>query len=113
MLCLSLAHEYIDRDGALHPINMANSLAISRDGRVFFTQTSRRHRLKNLMLEFAEARGNGLLLSLDHYAAPGVARIVVDGLVAFNSAIVALCRQPLSLARAQSLWRALSTCTHT
>lgn len=82
-----LADEYIGRDGAIRKVNMANSLVISREGSVFFTLTSPRFSLKNLMLEFAQGRANGLLLSIPHYTTPGIASIVADGLVKYLSLV--------------------------
>ena len=51
-----LANEYVDSDGVARRINMANSIAVCRDGSVYFTQTSTTFSLKNLMLEFMQAR---------------------------------------------------------
>ena len=70
-----------DRDGKVRQIIMANSIAVTSKGQVLFTQTSSRFSLKDLMLEFMSARGNGRLLSLSHYSKPGRATSVAEGLV--------------------------------
>ena len=51
-----LANEYVDSEGVARRINMANSIAVCRDGSVYFTQTSTTFSLKNLMLDFMQAR---------------------------------------------------------
>lgn len=78
------------------PIRVANHLAISRDGTIYFTDSSARHDLEHYRLDLLEGRPSGRLLA--HEPAIGETRVLASGLSFPNGIALAGDEQALFVA---------------